>query len=93
MRPAAAITVRALIAAVPDERLREIFLDLALAALVVPAVEEPKGAPRSGRRRRSLGKGWRRGKSKRKVDRHTRAKLDALNAKRREQRRLAREAR
>ena len=42
--PAAADTIRTLIAAVPDERLRELFLELALAALAVPAVEEPKGA-------------------------------------------------
>lgn len=90
--PAAATTVRALIAAVPDNRLRELFLELALAALAVPAVEEPKPAARNGRRHRGGGKGWRRGKGKHKVNRHSRAYLDALNAKRREQRRLAREA-
>jgi hypothetical protein len=33
--PAAADTIRTLIAAVPDERLRELFLELALAALAV----------------------------------------------------------
>ena len=46
MRPtiAAADTVRTLIAAIPDDRLRELFLELALAALAVPAVEEPKPA-------------------------------------------------
>jgi len=94
MRPtiAADATVRALIAAVPDNRLRELFLELALAALSVPAVEEPKPAARNGRRRRSRGKGWRHGKGKHKIDRRRRAYLDALNAKRREQRRLAREA-
>jgi hypothetical protein len=90
--PAAADTIRTLIAAVPDDRLRELFLELALAALAVPSVEEPKPAPRNGRRRRNRGKGWRRGKSKHKLDRHSRAYLDALNAKRREERRLAREA-
>jgi hypothetical protein len=90
--PAAADTIRTLIAAVPDERLRELFLELALAALAVPAVEAPKPAPRNGRRRRGRGKGLRRGKGKHKVDRHSRAYLDALNAKRREKRRLAREA-
>jgi hypothetical protein len=95
MRPTntAATTVRTLIAAIPNDRLRELFLDLALTALAVPAVKEPKGAPRSGRRRLRRGKGWRRDKGKHKIDRHTRAYLDALNAKRREQRRLAREAR
>ena len=95
MRPTttAADTIRTLIAAVPDDRLRELFLELALAALAVPAVEEPKPAARNGRRRRSRGKGWRRGKGKHKIDRHRRAYLDALNAKRREKRRLAREAR
>jgi hypothetical protein len=95
MRPtsAAATTVRALIAAVPDDRLHELFLEFALAALAVPAVEEPKPAPRNGRRRRGRGKGLRRGKGKHKVDRHSRAYLDELNAKRREKRHLAREAR
>jgi hypothetical protein len=100
MRPttAAADTIRTLIAAVPDDRLREIFLDLALAALAVPAVEEPKPAARNGRpprargQARSRGKGWRHGKGKHKIDRRRRAYLDALNAKRREQRHLAREA-
>ena len=95
MRPTttAADTIRTLIAAVPDERLRELFLDLALTALdAVPAVEEPKPAPRNGRRR-SRGKGWRHGKGKHKIDRRRRAYLDALNAKRQEKRRLAREAR
>ena len=45
MRPttAAAHTIRTLVAAVPDDRLREIFLALALAALAGPAVE--KGNP------------------------------------------------
>ena len=90
--PAAADTLRTLIAAVPDDRLRELFLDLALAALAVPAVEEPKEAPRNGRRRRGRGKGWRHGKGKHKIDRHRFAYLDALNAKRREKRHLAREA-
>ena len=92
MRPtiAADATVRALIAAVPDDRLRELFLELALAALAIPAVEEPKPAARNGRRRR--GKGWRHGKGRHKIDRRRRTYLDALNAKRREQRRLAREA-
>jgi hypothetical protein len=90
--PAAADTIRTLIAAVPDDRLREIFLDLALAALAVPAVAEPKPAARNGRRRRGRGKGWRRGKGTHKIDRRRRAYLDALNAKRREERRLAREA-
>ena len=47
--PAAADTIRTLIAAVPDDRLREIFLELALAALAVPAVEEPRPAARNGR--------------------------------------------
>lgn len=89
--PAAADTIRALIAAVPDNRLREIFLELALTALAVPAAEEPKPA-RNGRRRRARGKGWRRGKGKHRIDRRRRAYLDTLNAKRREQRRLAREA-
>jgi hypothetical protein len=51
-QPAAADTT------VPDDRFRELFLDLALAALSVPAVDEPKGAPRNGRRRRGRGKGW-----------------------------------
>ena len=88
--PAAADTIRTLIAAVPDDRLRETLLDLALAALAVPAIEEPKPAARNGRRRRSRGKGWRRGKGKHKIDRHRPAYLDALNAKRREERRLAR---
>ena len=41
---------------------------------------------------RGRGKGWRRGKGKHKIDRHRRAYLDALNAKRREERRLARKA-
>ena len=90
--PAAADTIRTLIAAVPDDRLRELFLELALAALAVPAVEEPKPAARNGRRRRGRGKGWRHGKGRHKIDRHRRAYLDALNAKRREERRLAREA-
>ena len=90
--PAAADTIRTLIAAVPDDRLRELFLELALAALAVPAVEEPKPAARNGRRRRGRGKGWRHGKGRQKIDRHRRAYLDALNAKRREERRLAREA-
>jgi hypothetical protein len=49
--PAAADTIRTLIAAVPDDRLRELFLEFALAALAVPAVEEPKPAPRNGRLR------------------------------------------
>jgi hypothetical protein len=78
--PAAADTIRTLIAAVPDDRLREIFLDLALAALSVPAVEEPS---RNGRRRKAASAG------KHKIDRHRRAYLDALNAKRREKRRQA----
>jgi hypothetical protein len=91
--PAAADTIRTLIAAVPDNRLRELFVELALAALAVPASDDPKPAARNGRRRRGHGKGWRRGKGKHKIDRHRRAYLDALNAKRREQRRLAREAR
>ena len=91
--PAAADTIRTLIAAVPGDRLRELFLELALAALAVPAVEEPKPAVRNGRRRLRRSKGWRRGKGTHKIDRHRRAYLDALNAKRREQRRLAREAR
>jgi hypothetical protein len=94
MRPttiAADVTVRALIAAIPDDRLRELFLELALAALAVPAVVE-KQVPRNDRRR-SRGKGWRHGKGKHKIDRRRRAYLDAFNAKRREQRRLAREAR
>jgi hypothetical protein len=95
MRPttAAADTIRTLIAAVPDDRLRELFVEFALAALAVPAVAEPKEAPRNGRRRRSRGKGARRGKGKPKVNRHSRAWLDAYNAKRQEKRRLAREAR
>jgi hypothetical protein len=89
MRPnPAANTIRALLAAIPDDRLREIFLDLALA---IPAIEEPKGAPRNGRRRRR--KGGRLGKSKSKVAYRSRAWLDAYNAKRHEKRRLAREAR
>jgi hypothetical protein len=94
MRPniAADATVRALIAAIPDNRLRELFLELALAALAVPAVEAPKPAAHNGRRRRR-GKGARRGKGKHMIDRRRRAYLDTLNAKRREQRRLAREAR
>jgi hypothetical protein len=92
-QPAAADTIRTLIAAVPDDRLREIFLELALAALAVPAVAEPKGAPRNGRRRRGRGKGWRHGKGKHKIDHPRRAYLDTLNAKRREKRQLAREAR
>jgi hypothetical protein len=51
-------------------------------------------AARNGRRRGELGKGWRRGKKgQHKADRRTRAHLDAFNAKRREQRLLAREAR
>ena len=87
--PAAADTIRTLIAAVPDERLRELFVELALAALAVPAVEAPKPAPRNGRRRRARGKGWRRGKGEHKIDRRRRAYLDALNAKRREKRRAA----
>ena len=93
MRPttAAADTIRILIAAVPDDRLRELFLELALAALAVPAADAPKPA-RNGRRRRGRGKGWRRGKGKHKVNRHGHAYLDALNAKCREKRRLAREA-
>jgi hypothetical protein len=96
MRPtiAADVTVRALIAAIPDDRLRELFLELALAALAVPAVVE-KQVPRNGRRRRGSGKGWRHGKGKHKIDRRRRAYLDALNAKRREKREaatLAREA-
>src|SRR5262245_36869362 len=70
--PAAATTVRTLIAAIPDDRLRELFVELALNALAIPASAEPKQAPRNGRRR-----AW----------------FDAHNAKRREQRRLAREAR
>jgi hypothetical protein len=78
-----------LIAAIPDNRLRELFLELALAALAVPAVEEPRPAARNGRRRRSRGKGWRHGKGKHRVNRHSRASLDALNAKRRERRRSA----
>jgi hypothetical protein len=90
--PAAADTIRTLIAAIPDDRLRELFIELALAALAVPAVEEPKPAARNGRRRRGRGKGWRHGKGKHKIDRHRRAYLDALNAKRRAKRRLAREA-
>jgi hypothetical protein len=85
---AAADTIRTLIAAVPDERLREIFLELALAALAGPAVEQPKPAARNGRRRRR-GKGWRRGKGKHKIDRRSRAYLDTFNAKRREKRRQA----
>ena len=91
MRPttAAADTIRTLIAAVPDERLRELFLELALATLAVPAVEAPKPAPRNGRRRRGRGKGWRRGKGEHKINRHRRAYLDELNAKRREKRRAA----
>ena len=86
MRPTneAAKTVRTLISAIPDNRLRELFLELALAALAVPAVEEPKGAARNARRRRGRGKGWRHGKGKHKIDRRRRAYLDALNAKRRE---------
>jgi hypothetical protein len=82
MRPtiAAADTIRTLIAAVPDDRLRELFLEFALAALAVPAVEEPKPAARNGRRR-GRGKGWRHGKGQHKIDRHRRAYLDALNAK------------
>ena len=93
MRPhSAADTIRTLVAAVPDDRLRELFLDLALATLAVPFVEEPRPA-RNGRRRRGRGKGWRRGKGKHKIDRLSRAYLDAVNAKRREHRRLAREAR
>jgi hypothetical protein len=93
MRPttAAADTVRSLIAAIPDDRLRELFLELALAALAVPPSEDPKPA-HNGRRRRGRGKGWRRGKGKHKIDRRRRAYLDALNAKRREKRRLAHEA-
>jgi hypothetical protein len=80
MRPtiAADATVRALIAAVPDDRLRELFLELALAALAIPAVEEPKPAARNGRHRR--GKGWRHGKGRHKIDRRRRTYLDALNA-------------
>ena len=54
---AAAETIRALISAVPDNRLRELFLELALTALAVPAVEEPKPAARNARRRRARGKG------------------------------------
>jgi hypothetical protein len=52
----------------------------------------PKPAARNGRRRRGRGKGSRHGKGRQKIDRHRRAYLDALNAKRREERRLAREA-
>ena len=46
MRPttAADATVRTLINAIPDNRLRELFLELALAAIAVPAVKEPKPA-------------------------------------------------
>jgi hypothetical protein len=90
--PAAADTIRTLIAAIPDDRLRELFVELALAALAVPAVEDQKPA-RNGRRRLRRGKGWRRGKGTHKIDRHRRAYLDTLNAKRREKRRLTREAR
>ena len=48
-----------------------------------------KQVPHNGRRRRGRGKGWRRGKGKHKIDRQRRACLDALNAKRREQRQAA----
>jgi hypothetical protein len=63
MRPAAAITVRALIAAIPDNRLRELFLELALAALANSAAEAPKGPARNGRRRNARA-GGRQSKSK-----------------------------
>jgi hypothetical protein len=89
--PATADTIRALIAAIPDDRLRELFVELTLAALTVPFSEDPKAAPHNGRRR-GRGKGWRQGKGKHKIDRHRRAYLDTLNAKCREKRRLAREA-
>lgn len=90
MRPttAADATVRTLINAIPDNRLRELFLELALAAIAVPAVKEPKPAARNGRRHSGRGKDWRRGKSKYKDPRY-RGRLDALNAKRRENRRAA----
>ena len=89
MRPtiAADATVRALIAAIPDDRLRELFLELALAALAVPAVVE-KQVPHNGRRR-SPARAGRHGKGKHKIDRRRRAYLDALNAKRREKREAA----
>ena len=76
--PAAATTVRTLIAAIPDDRLRELFIELALSTLACPAAATPgRGRGRRGRR------------AGRTPLRRSRAALDAINAKRREKRRLA----
>jgi hypothetical protein len=81
MRPAAAAaadTIRALISAIPDDRLRELFIELALRTLACPAAATPgRGRGRRGRR------------AGRTPLRRSRAALDAINAKRREKRRLA----
>jgi hypothetical protein len=84
MRSTSAVTatLRALIAAIPDDRLRELFVELALTAFACRSASVRSAEPPANGRRRGRPPG-------RTPVRRSRAARDAANAKRREKRRQA----